>query len=66
MQRAFIVRYRYRDETRDHAVAEINELLASGWRVASMAPMGTAALRQSSQRELLAVFAALVVLEKDD
>jgi len=27
---------------------------------------GTAALRQSSQRELLAVFAALVVLEKDD
>ena len=64
MQKAVIVRYRYRDERRDYALKQFQELLDDGWRVVNMTSMGAVPLMDSDHSSLRALFTALVVLEK--
>ena len=64
MQKAIIVRYRYRNEHVQSALKELNEHLADGWRIVSMCPMGGASLSPRAVKDILAVFASIVVLEK--
>lgn len=64
MQKAVIVRYRFREEQKEFAARELNDLLEDGWRVAQMCPMGAAPLATVERKSLYAVFACLVVLEK--
>ena len=64
MQKAIIVRYRYRQEQRDSALEELNELLAGGWRIVDSAPMGGTTIIRGDDRKSVAIFASLIVLEK--
>ena len=64
MQRALIVRYRFREDGQELAVQELNELLEDGWQVVRAGPMGGAPLAPAQRRGLYAVFASLVILEK--
>ena len=66
MQKAIIVRYRFREDRQDFSVRDLNELLADGWRVAQVSPMGGAPLAPAQRRSLYAVFACLVIVEKED
>ena len=64
MQKSIIVRYRYREEPRDQALKELNELLREGWHVVTMAAMGGAPVNTKNQKGPAAIFASLVVLER--
>ena len=65
MQKAIIVRYRYREERREYALAELNEELRDGWRVVSMSPLGAAPVPSSSGKKTVTLFTSLVILEKE-
>jgi len=65
MQQALIVRYRFREDRRQSALEELNDLLEDGWRVVHAFPMGGAPVGSTRRDSLYAVFASLVILEKD-
>ena len=65
MQKALIIRYRYRKERRDRVLDELNELLADGWRLVSATPMGLATVGRETSEGVVALFASLVVVEKE-
>jgi hypothetical protein len=64
MQKAVIVRYRYREERRDYALKQLHEYLDDGWRVVDMTTMGAVPAMSAEGNGPRAVFTALVVLEK--